>query len=182
MMPRSTAPFVVCADDRKQLERWLAASNTPQAVVMRCRIIQASARGETEASSAAALDMNRKTVRLWKARVLANGLPSVRTIAAGRGRLGKFTAEQVQAVIGATLQTQPKGATQWSCRTMAEAQGMSKSTVSTQWRSHNLVAQSQPEAAPDQNMQAVAGSKVPRTADRRCESVPESSRQGNRAL
>src|SRR5215210_2297965 len=137
-MPRSTTPFFVSEDDQKQLERWLAASNTPQQVAMRCRIIQASSQGKTEASIAEALNINRKTVRLWKERVLANGLPSVWEIAAGRGRKAKFTAEQVQAVIDATLQTKPKGATQWSCRTMAEAQQMSKSTISTLWRSHNL--------------------------------------------
>jgi transposase len=44
----------------------------------------------------------------------------------------------VQQIIDATLQTKPKGMTQWSCRLMARAQGVSKSTVSNIWRSHNL--------------------------------------------
>lgn len=137
-MPRSASSFSVTEDDQKQLDRWQAASNTPQQVVMRCRIIQASSRGEAEASIAETLEINRKTVRLWKERVLTHGLASLWQVAPGRGRKPKFTAEQVQAVIDATLRTKPKGGTHWSCRTMAEAQQMSKSTISKLWRSHNL--------------------------------------------
>jgi transposase len=36
------------------------------------------------------------------------------------------------------LQTKPKANTHWSCRVMAATQGISKSTVSNIWRSHNL--------------------------------------------
>jgi hypothetical protein len=42
------------------------------------------------------------------------------------------------ALVDATLQTKPEGSTHWSCRTMAAVQGMSKSTVNTVWRSHNI--------------------------------------------
>jgi hypothetical protein len=45
---------------------------------------------------------------------------------------------KVNAIVNATLQTKPKGMTQWSCRTMAERQGVGKSTISNIWRSHNL--------------------------------------------
>ena len=37
-----------------------------------------------------------------------------------------------------TLQTKPAGMTHWSCRTLAEQQGVSKSTVNNIWRAHNL--------------------------------------------
>src|SRR5438046_909969 len=36
------------------------------------------------------------------------------------------------------LLTKPKGMTHWSCRTMAKAQGVSKSTVNRLWQLHNL--------------------------------------------
>ena len=42
------------------------------------------------------------------------------------------------AVIETTLQSKPKESTHWSCRTLAANRGMSKSTVNTIWRSHNL--------------------------------------------
>src|SRR6516165_10500923 len=44
----------------------------------------------------------------------------------------------MQLASDATLQSKPKGNTPWSCRTMAAAQGIGKSTVSRIWRSHNL--------------------------------------------
>jgi len=57
---------------------------------------------------------------------------------AGQGPQADLWAEKIQAIVKATLQTKPKGMTQWSCRLMAENQGLSKSTVSNIWRSHNL--------------------------------------------
>jgi transposase len=59
-------------------------------------------------------------------------------IAPGRGRKATYSPERIKAVIDATLQSKPAGSTHWSCRSMAAAQGISKSTVSNVWRSHNL--------------------------------------------
>ncbi len=137
-MSRSSTAFLLTAEDQEQLGQWLAALNTPQQVALRCRIVQASGQGESETAIAAILQVNRKTVRLWKERFSKSGLKSLWEIAPGRGRKPVFTAFQVQSVIDATLQTKPEGSTHWSCRTMAAAQKMSKSTVSNLWRSHNL--------------------------------------------
>jgi len=87
---------------------------------------------------AADLKVDRKTVRLWRERFVAKGLPGLWEIAPGRGRKATYSAERIKAVIDATLQSKPKGMTHWSCRLMAAHQGISKSTVSTLWRSHNL--------------------------------------------
>lgn len=124
--------------DRGQIERWVAAMGTPQQVVTRCRILLAAAEGHTETAIAAELNLNRKTVRLWKERFAAGGLSGIWEIAPGRGRKPTYTAEQVKSVIDATLQSKPDGATHWSCRLMATTSGMSKSTVNNVWRSHNL--------------------------------------------
>src|ERR1019366_10449759 len=59
-------------------------------------------------------------------------------IAPGRGRKPTYSQEDIKRVIDATLQSKPKGSTHWSCRLMAAAQGLSKSTVSNIWRSHNI--------------------------------------------
>jgi transposase len=79
-----------------------------------------------------------KTVALWRARfveVVAQGLWE---IAPGRGRKSVHGPEKVKAIVEATLQTKPTGATHWSCRTMAEAQGVGKDMVSQIWRAHNI--------------------------------------------
>jgi len=137
-MSRSTAPVVLSEAQQSQIGQWLGAMGTPQQVALRCRIIEATAAGQPEAAIATAMRVNRKTVRLWRERFLAQGLAGLWEIAPGRGRKPTYTAEQVKAVIDTTLQTKPKGSTHWSCRLMAARQGMSKSTVSTLWRSHNL--------------------------------------------
>lgn len=137
-MPRPTRVLDVSEDQRKQIEQWLAALGTPQQVALRGRIILAAGHGKSEAAIAAEMNVNRKTVRLWSERFVAQGLPGLWEVAAGRGRKATYTAERIKEVIDATLQSKPKGMTHWSCRLMAANQGMSKSTVSNLWRSHNI--------------------------------------------
>src|SRR5256884_3787506 len=56
------------------------------------------------------------------------------TLFRSRGRKPKYELEKRDALIRATLETKPKGMTHWSCRTMAKAQGVSKSTVNRLWQ------------------------------------------------
>jgi hypothetical protein len=84
------------------------------------------------------LNINRKTVRLWRARFATEGLQALWEIAPGRGRKPTYGPDRVKAVIDATLQSKPKGGPHWSCRTLAADQGVSKSTVSNILRSDNL--------------------------------------------
>ena len=65
-MPRSTPALRLSEGQGKQIEQWLAAMGTPQQVAVRCRIIVALSEGETEAAIASELEINRKTVRLWR--------------------------------------------------------------------------------------------------------------------
>ena len=137
-MPRAIVPLVLSQDHQEQLERWLAALGTPQQVALRCRIVLGIAAGKAEVVVAAENRVNRKTVRLWRARFLAQGLQGLWEIAPGRGRKATYDSTRIKAVIDATLQSKPRGSTHWSCRTMAQAQGISKSTVNNIWRSHNI--------------------------------------------
>ena len=137
-MPRSKPPLSLSTEQREQMRKWLAAPGTPQGVGVRCRIILAAAEGRPDQSIAADLEVSRPTVILWRGRFAEQGLESLWKIAPGRGRKPTYGAAKVQAVIAATLQTKPQGVTHWSCRLMAQQQGLSKSTVSNLWRSHNL--------------------------------------------
>jgi transposase len=137
-MPNATSGVVLREEQRKQLDQWLAAMGTPQQVALRCRIVVASAERQADLAIAAELNINRKTVRLWRERFLEKGLAGLWDVAPGRGRKPTYSQEDVKRVIDATLQTKPKGSTQWSCRLMAASLGLSKSTVSNIWRSHNI--------------------------------------------
>ena len=137
-MARVSAVVSLSDADRERLERWAAAHGTPQQVALRCRIVLAAAAGQTNLRIAAETGVDVKTVSLWRGRFVQTGPQGLWEIAAGRGRKPTYSARKVKAIIQATLLTQPDGMTQWSCREMARAQGVSKSTVSTLWRSHNL--------------------------------------------
>lgn len=137
-MPRATIPLILSDDQQKQLEQWLAALGTPQQVALRCRMVVGLAAGKSEVRIAAENHVNRKTVRLWRERFTTQGLPGLWEIAPGRGRKATYDSTRIQSVIDITLRSKPKGSTHWSCRSMAEAQGISKSTVSNIWRSHNI--------------------------------------------
>ena len=137
-VPRVLPPLELGLSDREQIEKWLNAHGTPQQVALRGRIVLAAAEGRSDSAIAQELDTNRKTVILWRERFTEKGIGSLWEIAPGRGRKATYGPEKIQQIVDATLQGKPKGVTQWSCRWMAEDQGVSKSTVSNIWRAHNL--------------------------------------------
>jgi transposase len=98
----------------------------------------AAAEGRSESAIARQLGTNRKTVTLWRTRFAQHGPESLWPIAPGRGRKPTYGPEKIKALVDATLQSKPAGMTHWSCRLMAKAQGVSKSTVSNIWRSHQV--------------------------------------------
>ena len=137
-MPRHKPPLALTDPQHRQIQQWLSAQGTPQGVALRCRIVLAAAAGQSDVAIAAGLGVSRPTVILWRQRFAGQGLEGLWRIAPGRGRKPTYSAEQVKSLIDATLQSQPKGRTHWSCRLMAQQQGLSKSTVSKIWRSHNI--------------------------------------------
>ena len=137
-MPRSALSLNLKESDKQQLLRWSSAFGTPQQVALRCRIALAAAEGESADQIAVRLEINRKTVMLWRARFEQEGLEALWEVAPGRGRKPTFAPEKIQSIVDATLRSKPKGMTHWSCRLMAEAQDVSKSTVNNIWQSHNL--------------------------------------------
>src|SRR6266446_10242502 len=112
--------------DREKLERWISAQGTPRQVALRCRIVLATAAGESDVTIAKRLSVNRDTVILWRRRFGDEGLDGLWDIAPGRGRKPTYPIDKIAAIVDATLQTKPAGMTHWSCRTMAESQGVSK--------------------------------------------------------
>ena len=137
-MPRTAPALSLSTEDQQQIQQWLKALGTPQQVALRCRIVLAAAQGQSDTAMAQQFRINRKTVILWRQRFVSQGLESLWEIAPGRGRKPRYDAAKVKAIVDATLQTKPKGMTHWTCRLMAKSQGVSKSTVSNLWRSHNL--------------------------------------------
>ena len=124
--------------EQSQLEHWESSHGTPQQVALRCRIVLRAVAGQDNVSIAEALGVARPTVQLWRKRVGTQGIGAVWKMAPGRGRKPHYDRATREAIVQATLQSKPAGMTQWSCRLMAEAQEVSKSTVNRLWQLHNL--------------------------------------------
>ena len=138
VVPQPTPALHLQDADEQQLRQWLAAFGTPQQVALRIRIVLAAAEGQSDNAIAQQLDVNRKTVTLWRARFAQEGLDSLWEVAPGRGRKATYGPEKIQSIVDATLRSKPKGMAQWSCRLLAASQGVSKSTINNIWQSHNL--------------------------------------------
>jgi transposase len=124
--------------EQQQLQQWVAAHGTPQQVALRCRIVLAAAAGQSDLAIAEELSVNRKTVMLWRNRFFEQRLDGLWEIAPGRGRKPIYDLDKIGAIVEATLQSKPDGGTHWSCRTLAQAQSVSKSTINHIWQAHNL--------------------------------------------
>ena len=120
------------------MEQWEASYGTPQQVALRCRIILRALAGQDNMAIAAELEVSRPTVQLWRKRVREQGIGEVWKIAPGGGRKPLYDQATREAIIEATLQSKPAGMSHWSCRLMAEAQHVSKSTVNRLWQLHNI--------------------------------------------
>lgn len=125
-------------EQRRTLETWVRAQNTPQSVVLRANIALLAADGLSNVRIARETGTSRPTVILWRQRFLQGGTDALTEIAHGRGRRATYGAERVNALVEATTQGKPHGMTHWSTRTMAKAQGMSKATVHRIWFAHGL--------------------------------------------
>src|ERR1017187_7915882 len=138
VMPDISRAIKLEAAERTQIEQWEASHGTPQQVALRCRIILRALAGQDNVAIAAELEVSRPTVQLWRKRVREQGIGEVWKIAPGRGRKPRYDQARREAIMEATLQGKPAGMSHWSCRLMAEAQGVSKSTVNRLGQLHNL--------------------------------------------
>jgi transposase len=137
-VPRVAKPIRLEGSDRLELQRWVVAHTTPQQVTQRCRIILAAADGRADKDIAEDLEINFKTVALWRSRFRNEGSDCLWEVASGRGRKPTHSEEKVAAIIKSTLESRPTDATHWSCRSMAKEQGVSRATINRIWQSHQI--------------------------------------------
>src|SRR6202044_1652362 len=131
-------PLVLSAGERQVLEGWARRRKTSQALVLRSRIVVASADGKAVTAVAADLGVSRDTVRKWRGRFMVSQLEGLGDDPRP-GAPRKITDEQVELVITKTLEERGPGEdTHWSTRSMAAATGMSQSAVSRIWRAFGL--------------------------------------------
>ena len=137
-MWKAASALVLSDEERRTLEAWVAARNTPQKVVFRSRIVLLAAENTSNRAIARRLGTTRDTVLVWRRRFTLGRTVALTEEAPGRGRKPVLDAEKVKRLVEATLQTTPPNARHWSVRTMAKTQGVSPATVQRIWDAHGL--------------------------------------------
>ncbi len=139
-MPRTGRPktlLVLTDGERDQLVRWSRRRKSSQALALRSRIVLACADGLDNKAVAAQLGCAAATVGKWRARFVEHRLDGL-TDEDRPGRPPVISADQVEDVVVATLESTPANATHWSRAKMAERTGLSKSTIGRIWRAFEL--------------------------------------------
>lgn len=137
-MNRKTSPVSMSIEQRKQLESWVRARTTPQRVVLRSRICLLAAEGASNTDIARRMNITRPTVLLWRKRFQEQGPAGLTKDAPKGASTRRLEPAKVKAIVEATLHSVPEGATHWSTRSMAKAQGISHNVVAQIWRAHGL--------------------------------------------
>jgi transposase len=106
-MPRHSIAITLTDAERHKLEIWCAAFRTPQQVAQCCRIVIAAADGQQDKTIADDLNINRKTVTLWRRRFREQGSNSLWKIAPGRGRKPVFQQSELKNAIFALVHSPP---------------------------------------------------------------------------
>ena len=134
----SSAKVVVLEQEQRVLLESFARSRAlPHALVVRAKIVLQAATGAQSQQIGRALGISRETVGKWRGRFVSQGIEGLYDeYRSGRPR--SIDDERVAEVVSKTLRSKPEGATQWSCREMAEASGISKSTVQRVWSAFGL--------------------------------------------
>jgi transposase len=139
-MPRTGRPktaLILSDEERERLLRWARRAKSSQALALRSRIVLACAGGADNKTVAAGLGCSAVTVGKWRGRFVQSRLDGL--IDEPRpGRPPTITAEQVEEVVVATLESTPKNATHWSRSKMADRSGLSKSTIGRIWKAFEL--------------------------------------------
>ena len=139
-MPRGRPlqPLDLGATAREELESLARSRTLPAGLVRRAEIVLRCADGVDNETVADELGTSRQTVGKWRARFRDQGLMGLYD----ERRPGKprtIEDDDIMALLRRTLDTKPPdGSTQWSCRSMADTTGLSKSTVQRAWSAFGI--------------------------------------------
>lgn len=124
--------------ERATLTSWSRSRTVPARQVTRARIVLLAADGCENQQIAEELELNRATVKTWRQRFASMRLAGIERDREGRGRKATKRRRWSRTIVETTLHTQPRNATHWSTRTLAEHLGIDKSMVQRVWRAHEL--------------------------------------------
>lgn len=124
--------------DRAELQSLARNRNTPRKLVWRAEIILATADGHGTFEIMRRSQTSKPTVWRWQARYLDEGIAGLKRDKTRPSRVPPLPRETRLKVIAKTVQEAPPNATHWSRSLMAEAVGISPSSVGRIWADAGL--------------------------------------------
>jgi transposase len=137
-MRRSDICLYLGPADRAELQALLTNRNTARKLAWRAGIVLATADGEGTVEIMRRTGMSKPTVWRWQERYLDEGVAGLKRDKTRPSRVPPLAREVRLRVIAKTVQDAPPNATHWSRVTMAEAVGISPSSVGRIWADAGL--------------------------------------------
>ena len=137
-MRAATPPLKVTEPQREVLETLSRSQTAAHRDVQRAKALLMASDGFATTRVAKELAVSPATVTRWRECFERDGLTGSVKVRPGRGRKPSIGPEKVQEIVHATLHEKPAGETHWSCRSMARAHGVSRSTVQKIWAARGL--------------------------------------------
>ena len=139
IMPLPPAPALrLSPSQHLELMKITDHPSTPQAIVLRCRVVLGAAKGIANNELARQLSTSLPTVLLWRRRFQQQGWLAILEDKHRSGRPRSLTPEKEAAIVETTRNTKPPNATHWSVRSMARSQGVSSATIQRIWKAYHL--------------------------------------------
>lgn len=134
---RPKQPLKLTDEIKMQLENISNSRSLPHSQVRRAKIILMSDQGLTNTAIAKKVGLSISVVGMWRKRFINQGLMGLYD-EPKPGAPRSINDQQIAELIKKTLKSKPKGATHWTCRSIAKETQISKSTVQRIWSAFNL--------------------------------------------
>src|ERR1700756_1204556 len=134
---RPKQALTITEEERERLESLAHRARSQALLARRARVVLACAEGLENQTVARKLRCSVGMVGKWRARFLRGRLEALYD-EPRPGTPRRVSDEQVEKVVIQTLESTPRGQTQWSTRGLAKASGLSRMTISRIWHAFGL--------------------------------------------
>jgi transposase len=129
--------LVLTADEQERLQSLAHRARSQPVLARRARVILASAQGLGNNVVAKRLRCSPGMVNKWRSRFLKARLEGLYD-EPRPGAPRQVSDAQVEEIVIQTLESTPRGQTHWSTRSLAQASGLSRMTISRIWHAFGL--------------------------------------------
>ena len=130
--------ITVVTGDRRRLEAIVADRSSPQKHVWRAQIILLTEAGQGTMAIMRQTGKSKTCVWRWQERFMAEGVAGLLRDKTRPSRIAPLAQAKVDEILALTKKTPPHEATHWTGAAMAQAVGVSVTSVHRVWRSHGL--------------------------------------------